>query len=221
MSVLRRLLGDRHGTIAVEGAMILPVLITMLLGTVEACNAIRAQAKVNIAAGMLADLVAGRQSVTSPGGTVADACTGAAMGLAPYKTASFSADIASVTNDHPSNRGNPQNSTSVYTYLDWEAVTACPTQATAMGLSGAFALADSPTSLLTKSGVSAGSPTAGTQQYGYSAIVVSVSYQYSNILTFLLGKTLTFTATAVAKPRSNTTVSCTSTNGTTPCPATS
>ena len=213
------LLADRAGVAALEFAMVAPFMVVLLFGTVELGNAFRIQAKVNTAAGQLAELVAGQQSVTAPGGSLSDMCTGAALNLLPYASGRFAADIVSGTNDHPSNRvAGSTDSTTVGPYLDWETISSCPTKSpTTMGSGGAYTLADSPSSLLTKTGLP---PTAYSDYgMGYSVIVVKASYVYSNILPLFLGKALTFSAVAVARPRQNSTIQCTNAAGTTACPA--
>ncbi len=213
------LAADRAGLAALEFAMAAPFMVVLLFGTIELGNAFRIQAKLNTAAGQLAELVAGQQSVTAPGGSLADMCTGATMNLLPYATGSFAADIASGTNDHPSNRvAGSTDSTTVATYLDWETISSCPTTSpTTMGVNGAYALADSPSSLLTKTGL----PPTSSSDYGmgYSVIVVQASYVYTNISPLFLGNSLAFSAVAVARPRQNSTIKCTNVAGTKPCPA--
>ena len=236
----RDLWHDRSGVAGLEFALVGSALLTLILGTVEVSNAIRLQAKLNVAAGQLAELVAGQSSVvagqasaTAPAGTLADLCNGAAMNLAPYPVSALSADIVSLTNDHPSNRNvqtttttcfywycwttttQSTDSTTVNTYLDWESTSPCATTASsALALAGAFPLANNPLSLLTKSGAPAtdANDTANLK-YGFSAVVVKAQYSYANVLTFFLGRTINFTAVAVARPRSNTTIQCTQTDG--------
>lgn len=212
----RSLRSDRAGVAAVEFAIVAPVMVTLLFGAIELGNAFRIQTKVNTATGQLAELIAGQQAVTAPSGNLKDMCTGAAMNLLPYPTGTFSADIVSGTNDHPSNRvANSTDSTTVQPYLDWENVSSCPTtDPSPMGAYGAYVLASTPSSMLTTSGSSSGS-----YGMGYSVIVVQATYTYANILPLFLGRSITFSAVAVARPRQNSTISCTNTAGTTACPS--
>lgn len=217
---------DRSGVAALEFALSASVLVTFIIATVEVSNAIRVRAKLEVTAGQLAEFVAGQSSVvaqqwsaTAPSGSLADLCNGAAMNLLPYSGGALSADIVSLSNDHPSNRPSPpvgSTSITVNTYLDWESTSACATTASSsLALAGAFPLANAPTSLLTKSGASANSATdTANLKYGYSAIVVKAQYSYANVLTFFLGQTINFSAVAVARPRSNATIQCTKANGT-------
>lgn len=217
----------RRGTAAVEFALIAPVMIVMMFSTIELINAFRVQAKVHTMAGQLAELVASSAAVTAPGsgeqapgGSLADACTGAALNLLPYSKGAVSVQIASVSVDHPSNRiAGSTDSKSVQAYLDWENDTACPQRASgSLGRAGAFALVDQPLSMLTKSGASANAVDNQSLTYGYSAVVVAVQYSYSNVAPYSLKDLLSFSSTAVVRPRANTTIACTNVAGTSPCP---
>lgn len=218
---MSRLLSDRRGVAAVEMALIAPLMLVLLIGTIELGNAFRVQAKVNTAAGQLAELIAGQQSVTASGGSLADMCTGAAMNLIPYSRGNFAADIGSMTVDHPSNRvaGSTDN-TSVAPWLDWENISSCPTGSpTTMGTVGVLTAVNTPSSLLTKSGAPAVYYGGSEYVMGYSAIVVKATFVYANFLPMFLAKSITFTATAVARPRQNSEITCTNTAGTTACPS--
>ncbi len=256
LSLCRDISRDQSGIAALEFAIVGSTLVTLILGTVEVSNAIRIQAKLQVATGQLAEFVAGQlsvvagQSTTAPGSTLTDLCNGAAMNLAPYPAGALSADIVSLTNDHPSNRETTQisgcsplwpswllcpfppttvrstDTTSVHTYRDWENLVSCATpvpSTLALGLGGAFDKANNTSSnttspnsvsLLTKSGTPAtNSNDTVNLKYGYSAIVVQAQYNYANVLTFFLGQTINFSAVAIARPRSNTTIQCTTTGG--------
>ena len=211
---------DCAGLAAVEFALVAPVMVVLLFGTIELGNAFRIQTRVNTATGQLAEQIAAQQAVTAPGGNLADICTGVAMNLLPYATASFSADIVSGTNDHPSNRvAGSTDSTTVGPYLDWENTSSCPTtDSTPMGANGAYAFANSsPSSMLTKSGT----PATASSDFGmgYSVIVVQTTYTYANVLPLFLGRSITFSAVAVARPRQNSEIMCTNPAGTTACPS--
>ena len=200
---------DRRAIAAIELGLLAPVLITMLVGTYELIFMFRAQARLNTAVGTLAELVANAGLVIAPAGTLQDMCTGAGLNLLPFNPSKISASIVSLTNDHPSNRvvGSTDTNT-VYTYTDWENHSSCATPTVALTDPAAFALADSPRSILTKTGNPAGSSTAGTLQYGYSAIVVTMAYQYSNLRPYFLANTMTLTSSSAVKPRGYDTVTC-------------
>ena len=224
---------DRSGVVALEFALIAPVLTIFIMGTVEITNAIRLQAKLQVTAGQLAELVAGQSSVTtSPpsappvaAGSLVDLCNGAAKNLIPYPPDTLSADIVSLSNDYATNRPSPpagSTRTTVNTYLDWESISSCATTASStLTRYGAFPLANNPTSLLSKTGTPAASVSdTANLKYGNTAIIVQVQYSYSNVLQFFLGSTMSFKAYAVARPRSNATIQCTDSNGAS-CPASS
>lgn len=61
----RNLGGDESGLAAIEFALLAPVLVTLLLGTVELSNALSAHQKVTLLASTGADLVAQATSVSS------------------------------------------------------------------------------------------------------------------------------------------------------------
>ncbi len=210
---------DRSGVAALEFAAVAPTMLLFIMGTVEISNAIRLQAKLNVAVGQIAEMVAGQSSVTAPSGTLADICTGAAMNIIPYPRGALSANIASVSNDHPSNRvAKSTDSTTVNTYLDWENTSSCATTMPGtLALSGAFDLANKPFSLLTQSGVTATGTSDTNLQYGYSAIVVRVQYSYANVLPFFLSRTISFSASAVARSRTSVTIPCTNAAASKPC----
>ncbi|HEY5336731.1 MAG TPA: TadE/TadG family type IV pilus assembly protein [Rhizomicrobium sp.] len=62
---LRKFLKARDGLAAIEFAFIAPLLVTMLLGTVEVSNALECRQKVTMLASSAADLVAQTASVSS------------------------------------------------------------------------------------------------------------------------------------------------------------
>ena len=218
-----RLRSDRRGVAALEFAILAPVLVTILLAAIELTYALRLQARLNTTTGQLAELVAGLESVTAPNGTLADSCVGAAFNLLPFKSGTLSANIVSITNDYPANRvvGSTDTKT-VSTYQDWEVKNACPTPATAsLGLAGAFAAANNSAarSILTKTGVPAASTTDASLEVNYSALVVKTTYVYDNVAPLFLNKFVTLSSSAIARPRGNSQIFCTSV-GNTPCPLT-
>jgi Flp pilus assembly protein TadG len=212
-----RLLRQRSSVAALDFALIAPVMLIFLFGTIELIFAIRMQAKVNVAAGQLVELVAGQPSVvigatsalTNKTGSLSDMCAGAAMNLAPFNTSAMQASIGSVTVGFTLGFVHP--------ITDWTTDVSCGTTAYHAGQTTLFNIANSPTSLFTADGTpySFGSG-GGTPVMGYSAISVQVIYTYTNVLPDFLSPTLKFTAVAAARPRGNSTVLCTtSSNGVT------
>jgi len=88
---------DRAGAVAVEFALVVPVILFLFLGTFEASAVIRAKMKFANSAPIIANLVS-MQSPTAQGNLIADFCTGADYAMAPYPTANLAAQINSVTN---------------------------------------------------------------------------------------------------------------------------
>ena len=100
---------DDTASIAVEFAVLMPLLAVLLFGSVTASRLARASMKLWTAAQSLSDLVAQQTSVSSS--DVSDFCTGAGLTLAPVK-GTLTATVASVT----------QSSTGT-TAVDWQDTT--------------------------------------------------------------------------------------------------
>ena len=183
---------DRRAAAMVEAALIFPLLATMLLGTFELSQYVRATARVTNAATAIADLVAQQSAAITGGstGVLGNFCKAGKFVMTPFATAgtagqvgAFAAAIASVTN----NAGTAS--------VDWESDAACGISATALGAT-ATTLATSPTNTV---------PNAGD-----SVIVVKVTYLYKGVTQSILPGTFTLSQITLARPRSGTTVSCTS-----------
>ncbi len=98
--LLHRWQQDRRSVAALEFALAAPVMSLLLAAPIEITNAIRIQTKLNVAAGQLADMIAGQTSVTEgssngPGGSLGDMCTAVSYNLWPYSPADLSAWIES------------------------------------------------------------------------------------------------------------------------------
>ena len=85
---------EARGAVAIEFALLLPVMIAMLFGSVSAANLVRASMKVWNVAQALGDLVAQQTSLSTA--QMTDFCKGGALTLAPL-TGALSATVASVT----------------------------------------------------------------------------------------------------------------------------
>ena len=92
----RLAIGDQGGAVAVEFALLLPLLLTLCLGVFEASEAVRADMKVRSAAQTLAELVATQASISTS--TMSSFCSAAKLMMAPYSTTPFKAAVASVSN---------------------------------------------------------------------------------------------------------------------------
>jgi Flp pilus assembly protein TadG len=80
---LRRLALVEDGVAAVEFALILPIMLLVYIGSVEASLAITMDRKVQLVAGALGDLVA-RSDTTIPAGTLEDFFQAAGGIMTPY-----------------------------------------------------------------------------------------------------------------------------------------
>lgn len=97
VSRLRRFRDNDDGVSAVEFAMLLPLMITIYLGSIEVTQAVSADRKMTLVAGTIGDLVAQASCVTATDvSSVFDA--GKAV-LYPYDSGLMKAVITSVTVD--------------------------------------------------------------------------------------------------------------------------
>lgn len=194
---LRHFLAHEGGVAAIEFVIVMPMLCAVMFGVYELGALVRANMKVANAASSIADLVS-QQAAGATGGTsgsLGNFCTAGKLTMSPYATNgtssasanTFSVAIASVTN----------YSTAGVT-VDWESDAACTVASTALG-STAKTLVTSPTNVI---------PTAGAP--GDSVIVVKVTYQYYSAISYLFPALTTLTQTAIARPRNNQTITCTS-----------
>lgn len=83
------------GAVAVEFALVVPVMLTLLFCGFEASRMASAFLRLNDSAQMLADLVSRQQSVTSA--QMGDFCNGVRQVMTPLATTGYSATVASVT----------------------------------------------------------------------------------------------------------------------------
>ncbi|MCC7016550.1 MAG: pilus assembly protein, partial [Rhodospirillales bacterium] len=91
------MLRDTSGAVAVEFALILPVLITMIMGTIELTNFLTAQRKILAAAQTISDLISQETDVTST--DLDDLIAAGKMVLRPMNTSLLSVGVASVRFD--------------------------------------------------------------------------------------------------------------------------
>jgi Flp pilus assembly protein TadG len=88
------LLRNTSGAVAVEFALILPILIVMIMGTIEITNLVTAQRKVLAAAQTISDLISQETDVTSS--SLDDLIAAGKMVIRPMNTALLSVGVASV-----------------------------------------------------------------------------------------------------------------------------
>jgi len=98
---LRRFAKARDGLAAVEFALIAPVMGTMLLGTIELCNALECHQKVTMVASSASDLVAQSSKVSQS--DLNDIFNAAAAIVNPFPTTNMTIIISSVQSDGTGN----------------------------------------------------------------------------------------------------------------------
>lgn len=85
---------DESGVAAVELAMILPLLAALLLGVIDAGNALLINKKTMTASQIVADLITRSRTITDT--QIDDSIAAARMALQPYGTNSLGVDIVSI-----------------------------------------------------------------------------------------------------------------------------
>ncbi|MEQ8356720.1 MAG: pilus assembly protein [Kiloniellaceae bacterium] len=97
MKALRQIAGDERGNATVELAFVLPLMLMLFIGVVEATNLLRLDRKVVAAAQTAADLVSQRRDVSDA--QLDDILTAAALIFEPYPAAPHSVGIVGVRFD--------------------------------------------------------------------------------------------------------------------------
>lgn len=185
---------NTRGTAALEFAIVLPLVCTILFVTFELVQVVRAGMQVSRAATSIADMVAQQSAGVSSGrtGSIGYFCRAAQLTMLPLPTGAtsgagaFGVSIVSVT-----------NYSGVGAQVDWESDRSCKAAGTPLRAT-AVSLATAPINLV----ANAGKP-------GDSVIVVRVFYHYHSALQYLLPGDLVLTQTAFARPRGNQPVACT------------
>lgn len=86
---------DRKGLMAVEFAIIVPLLLTMLIGCFELTYALQAEARLRTMAHGIANIVAKQSDLDAA--AMADICTGGRLMMQPFAPAAMSIAVTSVT----------------------------------------------------------------------------------------------------------------------------
>jgi Flp pilus assembly protein TadG len=94
---IRRFADDQRGVSAVEFAMLLPLMLTLYLGTVELSQGIAADRKVTLTARTVADLVSQVSSVSNS--EMTNSLNAATAVIAPYPVGNLKVTVSSVTID--------------------------------------------------------------------------------------------------------------------------
>ncbi len=98
---IRRFLKRQDGLAAVEFAIVAPVLATMLVGTIELCNALECHQKVTMVASTAADLVAQASKVSSS--DLQDIFSAATAVIYPFQQGNIAIVVSSVLSDGTGN----------------------------------------------------------------------------------------------------------------------
>jgi Flp pilus assembly protein TadG len=94
---LKRFLGNARGAAAIEFALILPVMVTMLTGLIELSYLMMAERRVSNAAHSTANLIAQETDVTSS--DLTDIFSAASLIMAPFSTSTLKIGVSSVRFD--------------------------------------------------------------------------------------------------------------------------
>jgi Flp pilus assembly protein TadG len=92
---LARFAGDRRGVSAVEFALLLPIMVTLYLGSVEVSSGIAANRKVTLTAHSLADISS--QFTTITNSDMSNILNASADIMAPYPVASLQAVVSELS----------------------------------------------------------------------------------------------------------------------------
>jgi Flp pilus assembly protein TadG len=90
-----RLLNDCRGVSAVEFAIVLPIMLTLYIGSVELGEGISVQYKSTLAARTIADLASQYTSIDSP--TMSEILGAPSQVMTPYSAANMSVTVSEVT----------------------------------------------------------------------------------------------------------------------------
>ena len=94
---LRRFAGNRRGVAAVEFAIILPFMLVLYLGSVEAGNGLAVQFKASLASRAVADLASQYTSINNA--TMTGILNAAGTVVAPYSATGMVVTITEITTD--------------------------------------------------------------------------------------------------------------------------
>ena len=163
---------DERGSVAIESAIIFPVLVLIFLGMVEMSQAFTVKRRVQNVANSTADLVAQSQTVTTS--DLNDIASIGAQLMLPFSSTGLTLTITSVAED-------TQNKVTVQWSCSWSSLSSSA-NCTATG----SAYTGLPSGLLNP---------------GQSVIIGRVAYPYTPSIGEFLTGGLTFTASSYYRPR--------------------
>lgn len=179
LSRARHFRRNKSGLAAVEFALIAPVMVTLLLGTAELCNALSCHQKVTMLASTGADLVAQMTTMTSSDMNNVFAAVNAI--IYPFPSSNAKIVISSIVSD-----GNGGGK------VDWSQAQ----NATALTPGNAVTI---PAGLMPKAQCAAGT---------CSVILAQVTYDYGSSFGQIFKGTVPMSDTFYARPRRSATVTC-------------
>ncbi len=168
----RRALAGKGGSVAVEAALIFPVLVMMFFGMVEFSQAFTVQRRVQTVASATADLVAQSAIVTTA--NLIDIASIGAQLMLPFPSTGLTLTITSVGED-------AQSKITVQWSCSWSSLSASPT--------------------CTGSGATFTGLPAGLLQPGQSVIIGRTSYTYKPAIAQFLVSAVTLSGASYYRPR--------------------
>jgi Flp pilus assembly protein TadG len=169
---------NRSGLAAIEFALIAPVMATMLVGTIEVCNALQCKQKVTSIASSVSDLVAQTKSVSAT--DMSNIFAAANALVYPFSSTNSSIVVSSIMSD-----GNGNGT------VAWSKAQ----NGTALSVNSAVTV---PVGLMSASSCA---------KNACSVILTQVSYAYTSPLGQIITGTNAMTDYFYARPRKSTSVS--------------
>jgi Flp pilus assembly protein TadG len=189
----RRLAPNQSGTVAVEFALLLPIMITLFLCCLEVTNLVMAYLRVNAAVQTAADLVS-QQQKTLQNADVIDYASGAQDIMFPLPAANLTVAFASVVwaggVPSPSTNGTSAPNAAGSWHQEIGA-TAIPV-ATVTAIANRVCTATDPTTNTVITAIC---------NNGDSVVIAQVYYAYSSPFSWLIPGTYNFVDTAISRPR--------------------
>jgi Flp pilus assembly protein TadG len=180
LSLLRKFRKSEKGMAAIEFAFIAPVLGSMLVGTIEVCNALECKQKVTSVASSVADLVA--QTATTSTTDLSNIFSAANQLIYPFPTSGAKIVVSSIISDGTGNGTVAWSQASTGSGLTKNSAVTVPT-----GLMAASSCAKS----------------------ACSVVLATITYSYTSPLGKLFIGTTTMSDHFYSRPRESATITCT------------